>query len=37
MRSFQTFDGLMDDVRIYDRALSAAEIVTDLGTPVPPG
>jgi hypothetical protein len=34
---FETFDGLIDDVRLYDRALTAAEIVTDLGTPVPPG
>ena len=26
---FETFDGLIDDVRVYDRALSAAEIATD--------
>jgi hypothetical protein len=29
------FQGLMDDVRIYDRALSEAEIRQDLATPVP--
>ena len=34
---FETFDGLIDDVRLYDRALSAAEIATDRDTPVPPG
>ena len=28
------FDGLIDDVRIYDRALSAAEIQIDLNQPV---
>jgi glucose/arabinose dehydrogenase len=28
------FAGLMDDVRIYNRALSAAEIQGDMGTPV---
>ncbi len=31
------FEGTIDDVRIYDRALSAAEIVTDMGTPVTAG
>jgi Concanavalin A-like lectin/glucanases superfamily/Bacterial Ig-like domain/Bacterial Ig domain len=30
------FDGLIDDVRIYSRALTAAEVVTDSGEPVPP-
>ena len=30
----ETFDGLIDDVRIYGRALSAAEIQTDRDTPV---
>ena len=30
------FQGRIDDVRIYNRALSAAEIVTDLNTPVVP-
>ncbi len=28
------FQGVMDDVRIYNRALSAAEIQTDMNTPV---
>ena len=28
------FDGLIDDVRIYDRALSAAEVQSDMNTPV---
>lgn len=28
------FDGLIDDVRIYDRAISAAEVATDRTTPV---
>jgi Concanavalin A-like lectin/glucanases superfamily/PKD domain len=28
------FAGLMDDVRLYDRALSPAEIQADMGTPV---
>jgi hypothetical protein len=30
------FQGRIDDVRIYNRALSAAEIATDLNTPVSP-
>jgi len=30
------FAGLIDDVRIYDRALSAAEIQNAMGTPVGP-
>lgn len=30
------FQGTIDDVRIYNRALSAAEIVTDMNTPVAP-
>ena len=30
------FDGLIDDVRIYNRALSASEIQTDMAQPVPP-
>ena len=29
-----TFRGLMDDVRIYNRALSAQEIGADMNTPV---
>ena len=28
------FDGLVDDVRIYNRALSAAEVQSDMNTPV---
>jgi concanavalin A-like lectin/glucanase superfamily protein len=28
------FKGLVDDVRIYNRALSLAEIQTDMNTPV---
>jgi Concanavalin A-like lectin/glucanases superfamily len=28
------FGGLLDDVRIYNRALSAGEIATDMGRPV---
>ena len=33
-----TFSGTLDDVRIYRRVLSAAEVVTDMNTPVsPPG
>jgi concanavalin A-like lectin/glucanase superfamily protein len=28
------FKGLVDDVRIYNRALSVAEIQTDMNTPV---
>lgn len=28
------FGGRLDDVRIYNRALTAAEIQTDMGTPV---
>jgi hypothetical protein len=31
----QWFRGLIDDVRIYSRALSGSEIRTDLNTPVP--
>ena len=30
------FDGLIDDVRVYDRALSAAEVQTDMTLPVAP-
>ena len=30
------FRGLIDEVRIYDRALAAAEIQTDMATPVSP-
>jgi hypothetical protein len=30
------FDGLIDDVRIYDRALSATEVQLDMNQPVPP-
>ncbi len=29
------FDGLIDDVRIYDRALSASEVVSDMNQAVP--
>ena len=32
--TFETFDGLIDDVRIYDRALSPTEIQADRDTPV---
>ena len=28
------FAGLMDDVRVYNRALTAAEIQTDMTSPV---
>jgi Ca2+-binding RTX toxin-like protein len=28
------FNGLIDEIRIYNRALSAAEIVTDMGVPI---
>jgi hypothetical protein len=30
------FQGRIDDLRIYNRALSAAEITTDMNTPVAP-
>ena len=30
------FNGLIDDVRVYNRALSDAEIQTDMGTPLGP-
>ncbi len=33
--SSETLDGLLDDVRIYDRALSAADIATDMATGLP--
>ena len=29
------FDGIVDDVRVYNRALSSAEIVVDMNQPVP--
>ena len=29
------FAGVLDDVRIYNRALSQAEIQADMGTPMP--
>ena len=29
-------DGLVDEVRIYNRALSAAEIVNDMNTAISP-
>jgi len=29
------FKGLIDDVRIYNRPLTAAEIQSDMNTPVP--
>ncbi len=32
--NYEAFDGLIDDVRIYNRALSASEIVADRDTPV---
>ena len=32
----QVFDGLIDEVRIYNVALSAAQIVSDMNTPVSP-
>ena len=28
------FNGLIDEIRLYNRALSAAEIVTDMNTPI---
>lgn len=31
----ETLDGLVDDVRIYNRALSAADIATDMATGLP--
>jgi hypothetical protein len=31
------FDGFVGDVRIYDRALGAAELAVDMATPVAPG
>jgi hypothetical protein len=30
------FAGLIDELRVYNRALSAAEIQTDMNTPVAP-
>jgi hypothetical protein len=30
------FDGLIDEVRVYDRALSGPEILLDLATPLIP-
>jgi hypothetical protein len=32
----ERFDGLIDEVRVYDRALTAGEIRLDLGTPISP-
>ena len=32
----QYFNGLIDEVRIYNTALSAAQIQTDMATPVEP-
>ena len=29
------FKGLIDEVRVYNRALSATEIQTDMNTPIP--
>jgi len=29
-----SFNGIIDEVRIYDRALSRAEIETDMNTPM---
>ena len=34
--SGEFFQGLIDEVRIYNRALSAAEITADMTTPVVP-
>jgi len=34
--SGENFRGLIDEVRIYNRALAASEIVTDMNTPVNP-
>ena len=31
------FAGLIDEVRIYNRALTAAELTTDMNAPVPGG
>jgi hypothetical protein len=31
------FSGLIDEVRVYERALSAAEILADRDRPVVPG
>jgi hypothetical protein len=31
------FDGSLDEIRVYDRPLSAAEIQADMATPVDPG
>jgi hypothetical protein len=28
------FDGLIDDVRVYNRALTQADIQTDMNTPI---
>ena len=33
----QSFDGLIDDVRIYDRALTSAQVQADMATPVTTG
>jgi concanavalin A-like lectin/glucanase superfamily protein/BACON domain-containing protein len=32
----QWFDGLIDEVRVYDRALTAGEVQLDLATPITP-
>jgi hypothetical protein len=32
----ENFLGRIDDVRIYNRALSAAEVTTDMNTPIGP-
>jgi hypothetical protein len=29
------FRGMIDEVRVYNRALTAAEIQTDMNTPIP--
>ena len=34
--STEFFQGLIDEVRIYNRALSAAEILSDMNTPIVP-
>jgi hypothetical protein len=34
--SGEMWSGIIDDVRVYNRALSASEILTDMSTPVVP-
>ena len=35
--SWNGFDGLIDDLRIYNSALTPAQLAVDMGTPVPAG